>query len=159
MKDIDSFDRKILKALVKDAKLSGNALSEIVGLSPSQCWQRVKRLEDAGVIRGYHAQLDIQELGVSEIVLVEISVDQNEHYSLKDVCERLAELPEVLEVYITSGGFDIFAKVAVASTREYERFLSERLYRLPHIRHSRSIFTLRCFKSESSFLPDAKTYS
>ncbi|UWQ90197.1 Lrp/AsnC family transcriptional regulator [Aliisedimentitalea scapharcae] len=153
MTTITEMDRKILRALMEDGRQPNTQLAETVGLSPSQCWQRVRRLEEAGIIAGYHARLNQELMGVPEIVLVEITLERNEGYQLEQIGQTLAELPEVLEMHVTSGEFDLFIKIAVSGTRGYEEFLKNKLYRISGIRHSRSIFSLRCFKNEMSYVP------
>ncbi|MBE1282968.1 MAG: winged helix-turn-helix transcriptional regulator [Rhodobacteraceae bacterium] len=155
MTKLTEMDRKILRALIADGRQANTQLAESVGLSPSQCWQRVRRLEEAGIIAGYHARLDAEALGVSETVLVEVTLDRNEGYQLDSICRKLLEFPEVLEIHVTSGEFDLFMKVSVSGTRGYEEFLKTKLYQITAIRHSRSVFSLRCFKYEMSFVPEA----
>ncbi len=151
---MDRTDLKILRELVADGRLNNNTLAERVGLSPSPCWQRVRKLEQSGVIRGYQAIVDQDAMGAPETALIEISMERHQGYNLEQVCEHIATFPEVLEVHITSGEFDCFVKVAVSSTRGYEEFLKNKLYSIPNIRSSRSTFSLRCFKNAASFVPD-----
>lgn len=146
-------DKRILRELVRDGRQSNAQLAERVGLSASQCWQRVKKLEAQGIVLGFGARIDHEALGIAETVLIELALDRNEGFEVESVCEQLARFPEVLEVRMTSGEFDIFAKVVVSGTRGYERFLRERLYRISGIRQSRSSFSLRSFKNEISVVP------
>ncbi|WP_373050534.1 Lrp/AsnC family transcriptional regulator [Thalassovita aquimarina] len=152
MKLSDS-DLRILRELARDGRQTNAELAEKVGLSASQCWQRLRRLENSGVIKGYGARIDHDALGVPETVLLELAMERNEGVEVEAVCEALARFPEVLEVRMTSGDFDIFAKVVVSGTRGYEKFLRERLYKLKGIRQSRSSFSLRCYKNEISVVP------
>ncbi|WP_373089039.1 Lrp/AsnC family transcriptional regulator [Sneathiella sp.] len=147
MRELDSLDIKILDELCADGRLSNIQLAEKVGLSPSPCWQRVRRLEREGLIMGYSALVDQKKMGYSETVLVEITLERHQGYQLEDVCKELATFPEVLEVHLTSGEFDCFLKVACNGTSGYEEFLKKKLYAVAGIRHSRSVFTLRCFKN------------
>lgn len=144
---LDKIDRRILAALQRDGRLSNTQLAEQVGLSPSPCWQRTRRLEEKGFIRGYAALLDQARLGLPETALVEITLDRHDETALEEVGRAIIAIPEVLEVYLTTGEYDYLIKVAVDGTRGYEEFLRNRLYRIPGIRQSRSIFTLRCLKS------------
>ncbi|MDO5648129.1 Lrp/AsnC family transcriptional regulator [Paracoccus sp. (in: a-proteobacteria)] len=145
--DLDRIDRRILAALQQDGRLTNAQLAEAVGLSPSPCWQRTRRLEQRGFIRGYTAVLDQGRLGYSETVIVEIALDRHDDDVLAAFERAMAAIPEVLEVYLTTGEYDYLMKVAVDGTAGYEEFLRRRLYRIPGIRHSRTIFTLRCLKS------------
>lgn len=149
---MDWLDRRILKELQINGRQSNVQLAEKVGLSPSPCWQRVRRMEADGVIKGYTATLDQALLGQAETVLIEISLDRHQGYQLEVVCEQIAAFPEVLEVHITSGEFDCFIKVACDGTSGYEAFLKNKLYTVSGIRSSRSVFSLRCFKQSQSTL-------
>lgn len=152
-KQLDTIDRKILRELVKNGRLTNNQLAENVGLSNSPCWQRVKRLEQDGFITGYTALLDPDLMGAGETVLIEISLDRHDETVLESFGRAMTEYPEVLEAYLTTGEYDYFIKVAVNGTHEYEQFLRNRLYKIPGVRQSRSSFTLRCLKREHSVAP------
>ena len=151
---LDRIDRRILAALVEDGRMSNAQLAQVVGLSPSPCWQRVRRLEAGGVISGYQAVIDRAKLGVSEIVMIEVVLDRHDDDTLEVFGRAMQAMPEVLEVHLTTGEYDYLIKVAVAGTRGYENFLREKLYRVPGIRHSRSSFVLRCLKDVQSFVPE-----
>lgn len=150
---LTDMDLRILRELVRDGRQSNAQLAEAIGLSASQCWQRVKKLETSGYILGYGARLDHAALGAPETVLVELALDRNEGFEVASVCEQLARFPEVLEVRMTTGDFDIFAKVVVSGTRGYETFLRDRLYKINGIRQSRSSFSLRSYKDEIAVVP------
>ncbi len=151
---LDPIDRKILRALLDNARLSNAKRSERVGLSPSPCGQRVRKLEAEGYINGYTALLDQAALGASETVLIEVTLDHHDDSILERFGKAMAEMPEVLEVYLTTGEYDYFIKVAVNGTAGYEEFLRTKLYRIPGIRHSRSSFTLRRLKHVYSVAPE-----
>lgn len=153
-KQLDRLDRKILAILAQDGRLTNNQLAERVGLSPSPCWQRVRRLEKDGYIKGYTVLLDQTLLGVPETVIIEVTLDRHDESIRENFGREMAALPEVLEVYLTTGEYDYFIKVAVNGTAGYERFLRKRLYKIPGIRHSRSTFTLRCLKQAYSVVPE-----
>lgn len=144
---LDRIDRRILAALQSNGRLSNAELAESVGLSPSPCWQRKKRLEQEGYIRTYTAVLDQARLGLPETVFVEITLDHHDEATLESFGRALSEIPEVLEVYLTTGEYDYLLKVAVNGTSGYETFLRQRLYNVKGILQSRSTFTLRCLKS------------
>ncbi len=152
-KPLDATDKKILRVLLNQGRLNNNQLAEQVGLSPSPCWQRVKRLENEEYIQGYTAILNQEKIGVGETVLIEVTLDRHDDEVLDNFGTTMAALPEVLEVYMTTGEYDYFIKVAVEGTKGYERFLRKCLYKVPGIRHTRSSFTLRCLKRSYSVLP------
>ena len=147
---LDPADRRILAALRANGRLSNAKLAETVGLSPTPVWNRVRRLEEEGVITGYTAAIDQKALGLPDTVFIEITLDRHDMAMVQDFGERLARMKEVLEVFLVSGDYDYLARVAVDGTAGYEIFLRERLYSLPGVRHCRSVFTLRALKRESS---------
>lgn len=153
-RQLDRIDGKIIRELLADARLSNAELASRVGLSASPCWQRVRRLEAEGFIQGYSALLDQARFGVPETVLIEVTLDRHDDAILEEFGRAMAGMPEVLEVYLTTGEYDYFIKVAVESTAGYETFLRKKLYKIPGIRHSRSSFTLRCLKRSHSVLPN-----
>lgn len=153
MKPLDDLDRAILRELQANARISNADLAERVGLSASPCWQRVKRLEDNGYIEGYVAVLGQKRLGLPDTVIIEVTLEKHDDEVLERFGRALADLSEVLEAYLTTGEYDYFIKVAVDGTEGYERFLRERLYRIPGIRHTRSCFALRCLKRRLSVSP------
>lgn len=147
---MDEIDRKILRELRKDGRLSNTHLAEKVGLSQSPCWNRVRQLEEQGVIEGYTVLLNQKALGVPDTVMIEVTLDKHDDATFARFGEALAQMPEVLEAYLLTGEYDYLIKVAVAGTEGYEVFLRKKLYKLPGIRHSRSTFVLRCLKQVSS---------
>ncbi|WP_028880013.1 Lrp/AsnC family transcriptional regulator [Terasakiella pusilla] len=154
-KNLDAIDLRILKELSRDGRLSNNQLAERVGLSTSPCWQRVKRLEKEGYIEGYIALLNSEKLGITELVIIEVTLERHDEKILEEFGRAMINIPEVLEVYLTTGEYDYQIKVAVKGTKGYEEFLREKLYKIPGIRHSRSSFTLRCLKKSHSITPTA----
>lgn len=151
--ELDAIDRKILSALHRNARLTNNELAEHVGLSPSPCWARVKRLEANGTIERYSAIIDQASLGLNDVVFIEVTLQQHDERVLQQFGSELASIPEVLEAHLVTGEYDYLVKVAVAGTADYERFLRERLYRIKGIRHSRSTFSLRALKRATSVDP------
>ena len=155
MKDehLDDIDRRILRALSRDARISNQKLAELIHLSSTPCWNRVRALENAGVISEYVTILNQTALGLPDTVIIEVTLDRHDDEIFKRFGDSLAELPEVMEAYLVTGDYDYLIKVAVAGTAGYERFLRDKLYRIPGIRHSRSTFTLRCLKRVHSVTP------
>ncbi|PLZ04016.1 AsnC family transcriptional regulator [Burkholderia sp. WAC0059] len=143
-------DLAIVRALQHNARIKNAELAERVGMSTTACWNRTRQLEETGLIRGYVALIDQEKLGLSDTVLIEVTLDRHEDEVLARFGEELAALPEVLEAYLISGEYDYLIKVAVQGTAGYERFLREKLYRISGIRHSRSMFALRCIKDMPS---------
>lgn len=150
---IDETDRKILRALRADGRLTNLKLAEQVGLSPTPCWNRVKALEDAGVIEGYAALLNQKALGLPDTVMIEVTLEHHDDDTLARFGEAITRLPQVVEAFLVTGEYDYLIKVAVAGTEGYEEFLRKRLYKLPGVRHSRSTFVLKRLKHTPSVEP------
>ena len=155
MKDgqLDEIDRKILRTLRTDGRISNQDLAVSVHLSPTACWNRVRALEEGGFIEGYAALLSQRALGLPDTVLIEVTLDRHDDDMLIRFGEELAKLPEVMEANLLTGDYDYLIKVAVAGTEGYERFLRQRLYKIPGIRHSRSTFVFRTLKRTHSVEP------
>ncbi len=143
---VDKFDLAILKVLQEDARASLQVISERVGLSSTPCWARIKRMESEGVIQGYTVRVDPPSIGLSETVIVQVTLESHTDETLYDFGKMLEQIPEVMEAYLVSGDYDYYIRIAVKDTRDYERLLRERLYRIPGIRHSKSSFVLRTLK-------------
>ena len=144
--ELDKFDIAILEALQKDARLSLQELGKQVGLTASPCWTRIRRMEDARVIEGYSVRVNPDKVGLSETVILHVTLDSHSDEALFEFGKALEDIPEVLEAYLVSGDYDYYIRVAVEGTRGYERFLRERLYKIPGIRNSKSSFVLRRLK-------------
>lgn len=151
--EIDELDRRILRELRLDGRLSNTKLAEKVGLSTTPCWNRVRALEESGVIEGYTALLSQTALGYPDTVIIEVTLDRHDDDIFEKFGQALAELPEVMEAYLLTGEYDYLIKVAVAGTAGYEEFLRRKLYKLPGLKHSRSTFVLRCLKRTYSVAP------
>jgi Lrp/AsnC family leucine-responsive transcriptional regulator len=143
---MDSIDRKILKALQANARASLQDIGQAAGLSASPCWERIRKMEQTGVIEGFTVRLNAQALGLNDTVLVQVTLDSHSDNTLEKFGEILAAIPEVIEAYLVSGEYDYLLRVAVKDTRDYERLLRERLYKIKGIRHSKSSFVLRTLK-------------
>ena len=144
--DLDRIDLAILGALQRDARASLEQISAQVGLTKSPCWTRIDRMQRAGVIEGYTVRLDAAKAGYPDTVIVQLTLDSHSDDALAAFGEALAAIPEVIDAYLVSGDYDYMLRIAVRDTRDYERLLRERLYKIPGIRHSKSSFVLRCMK-------------
>ncbi len=142
---LDDLDRRILAELARDGRISNSDLARLVGLSASSCWTRVRALERRGVIKGYAAQVNRAALGLPETVMVEVTLDKQRNAGgvVESFIREIERLPEVVEAMVVAGDFDFYLRVVAASTADYDRFLREKLYRIPSVREARSIFILR----------------
>ncbi len=152
---LDAVDLRILRELHLDARLKNSELAQRVGLSATPCWNRVRALERDGVIQHYVTVLDGKALGLPDTVFVEVMLTRHDEATLAEFGEAVEALPEVIEAWLVSGDYDYMIKVAVAGAEGYQRFLRDKLFRLPGIRHTRSSFALGCLKQTYSALPSA----
>ena len=130
---LDQIDRRILRALRANARLSMVALGEQVGLSKTPVTARVRRLEEAGYIRGYRAELDAGKLGLEHVAFVEVRLSDTREAALQAFNAAIREIPEVEACHMIAGGFDYLVKVRTSNVRDYRRVLGEKISQLPHI--------------------------
>ena len=149
-KEFDRLDFAILKVLLADSRQTLQQIGAQVGLSTTSCWNRIKRLEAAGAIQGYTVKLDLARLGYRDTVIVQVNLESHSDETLYEFGRVLETIPEVLEAYLISGDYDYFIRIAVQDTRDYERLLREKLYKIPGIRHSKSSFVLRTLKKSDT---------
>jgi DNA-binding Lrp family transcriptional regulator len=141
--DIDRTDRSILHELQLDGRLTNATLAQRVNLSESACLRRVRRLEEAGLIRGYVGLVDQSSAGYPDNVFVRITLTSQQQDDLKNFETAVRQIPEVMECYLMSGDADYLVRVIVADSRDYERVHSQHLTRLPGVDRVHSSFALR----------------
>ena len=142
--DLSRHDRRILEVLQQEGRISNQELADRIGLSPSPCLRRVKALEEAGVIVGYHAKLASRPLGLTLTALVFISMDRHTPDRFSNFEARVAELPEVLEcLLITGQSADYQLKVVVRDMDAYQELLLNKLTRIDGVTGVHSSFVLR----------------
>jgi len=136
--EIDRIDKSILRELQVHGRLANVELARRVGLSPTPCLERVKRLESSGFITGYEAVLSPQKLQASLLLFVEIRLNHTSPDVFKDFKKAVIELPQVLECHLVSGDFDYLVKARVADMVSYRVLLGETLLTLPGVSASRT---------------------
>lgn len=147
--DLDAIDRRMLEALQADGRLSNVELADRVGLSPSPCLRRLKRLEKDGVIAGYRASLDREQIGLGLTVFMEMKVDGHRDANATAIQEALRKMPEVVACHLVSGEADFLVEVAVPDLKRYEELLLGRILKLPMVKDIRSNFAIRTVKAAS----------
>jgi Lrp/AsnC family leucine-responsive transcriptional regulator len=147
---MDPTDRKILNALQHDGRLSSQALADQIGLSPSPCWRRVRKLEHNGVIERTVALLNPERVGLQVLAIANVSLEDHHPDSVKDFDRVVRERPEILECYATSGQYDYMLKAICASIQAYDKLLSEHLMRCKAVHTVNTSFVLRTTKSTTA---------
>jgi Lrp/AsnC family transcriptional regulator, regulator of ectoine-degradation genes len=120
---LDSYDLKILRILQHNGRITKSSLAEAINLSVSPCWERVKRLEEAGIIRGYGAQLNTEILLKRAAVMVEITLKQHNREAFQRFEKAMLDCPQVTECYATGGGVDYIVKVMAEDIDQYQRLV------------------------------------
>jgi len=151
-KKIDRIDRNILVELQINGRLSNVELSKRVGLSPTPCLERVKRLEKEKFILGYQAKLNPQKLDAALLVLVEITLTKTSPAVFDDFSKAVHDLDVIQECHLVSGDFDFLLKTRVADMAAYRQLLGDTLLRLPAVSESRTYVVMEEVKS-SNLLP------
>lgn len=153
---IDAIDQRILDALTEQGRLPVVELAERVGLSPTPCRRRIAALEEAGIIARYAAVIDPARAGYPVTAFVSVELERQESDSLALFERRVLDCEEVVQGFLMTGSQDFLLRVVVEDLHAFERFLQEKLTRIPGIRSIRSRFALRQFVQRTR-LPAAQT--
>ena len=145
---LDRIDRKILANLQADGRLTNQALAERVALSPSACLARVRRLEESGIIQGYHARLDPLRLDAGLVLFAEVRLKAHGALDLARFDETVAAIPQIVEASHVSGDFDYLLKVRTKDIADYREVLGERISALPHVAHTSTHVSMEAVKGD-----------
>jgi DNA-binding Lrp family transcriptional regulator len=143
---LDAIDRRILAALQENGRITNIALSRVAGVSAPPCLRRVRALEEAGVIRGYHADTDPQKLGWEITVFAIVGLDSQKEAVLSSFEQLVAGWPEVRECHMIRGGGDFLLRF-VARDTAHENQLTQRLTGLPTVSRVQTLQTIRTSRS------------
>jgi Lrp/AsnC family leucine-responsive transcriptional regulator len=146
MEKFDRYDRILLETLQSKGRASNVELSERVNLSPPQCYRRVQRLEQEGVIRGYSAQVDAAALGLGVTAFVNLNIAREQFKQVRELEKAIRQFPEILECYTISGDFDYLLKVVAVDLKSLSSFLTDRLMQVPGVAGVRSMVCLEEIK-------------
>lgn len=147
---LDRYDRVLLQTLQENGRASNVELSEKASLSPPQCYRRVRRLEAAGVIRGYAAQVVPAAIGLGVVAFVSLTLDREQFKQVRQLEKAIRQFPEILECYTISGDFDYLLKVVATDLKSFSNFLTDRLMQVPGVSGVRSMVCLEEIKPPSS---------
>ncbi len=146
-KKLDRIDRNILVELQKNGRLSNVELSKRVGLSPTPCLERVKRLEAENYIEGYRAVLNPVKLDAALLVIVEITLTKTSPDVFDEFSKAVQDLDVIQECHLVSGDFDFLLKTRVKDMAAYRELLGDTLLRLPSVSESRTYVVMEEVKS------------
>lgn len=126
---LDAIDLRILDAIQLDGRITKLALADKVGLSPTPCWLRLRKLEKAGIITGYHAKLSLRRLASIASVMVEITLTNHRQADFERFERAIAAIPEIVACWAVGGGVDYILKIMTVSIDAYQRLIDDLLDR------------------------------
>ena len=144
---LDAIDRRILRELQTDGRMTNLKLAEAVHLSPTAALERVKRLTRDGVIQGYEARLNPALLGAGLMVFIEVLLDRTVPDVMDTFRAAVQARPEILECHLVAGGFDYLLKTRVADMAAYRQLLGNSIWSLPGVRETRTYAVMEEVKS------------
>jgi DNA-binding Lrp family transcriptional regulator len=149
MTTLDGIDRRLLAELQDEGRVTNVELAQRVGLTAPPCLRRVRALEEAGVIRGYHADLDASKLGFAITVFALVSLKSQAEESLRQFEEHMRTLPEVRECHMLNGEIDFMLKIVAHDLQEFQAFLTTHITPAPNVAGVKTSLTIRTSKSQS----------
>ena len=145
---LDAIDRRILHDLQADGRMTNVELARRAGISAPPCLRRVRVLEEAGYIRGYHAELEPKHLGFNVTVFAQVGLTSQAEPDLEAFEALVRGWPEVRECHMLAGETDFLLKVVAEDWDSYQRFLTSQLTAAPNVSHVKSALSIRASKSE-----------
>ena len=149
---LDKIDRSILREILANARISNQDLSDRVGLSPSPCLRRLRRLEEQGVITGYTATLDEEKIGLPVAVFMSVKLERQVDQSLKTFEAEIMQCPEVVDCWLMTGENDYLLRILAPGLKEYEAFLTGVFTKIPGIASIQSSVSLRRIKASGAMI-------
>ena len=148
MATLDSIDRRLLAELQDEGRVTNVDLARRVGLTAPPCLRRVRALEEAGVIRGYHADLDASSLGFTITVFAMVSLKSQAEEDLRAFENHIKELPEVRECHMLNGEIDFILKIVSKDLQNFQEFLTSKLTPAPNVASVKTSLTIRTAKND-----------
>src|SRR4028119_78272 len=149
---LDQTDRKILEILQNNAKITNALLSKEIGLSPAPTLERVKKLENAGLIRSYHAQLDTEKVGLGVTTFVQVSLIGHKKAYIDAFVEKIKNIEEIIECHHITGSGDFLLKIISKDITSYQKLMLERVNEIEEVANTQTMVILSTFK-DSKVLP------
>ena len=149
---LDAIDRKILKELQDDGRMTNVDLAQRVGISAPPCLRRVRALEEAGYIKGYHAEIDRHKIGLGVLAFVRLDADRNTGERTREMEEAIRKIPEVVSCHYISGAGTFELQVVTSNLDTFSQFARKVLINLPNVKDLHTSFSLGEVK-DSSALP------
>ena len=146
MDSFDKIDRRLLSELQAEGRITNVELAKRVGLTAPPCLRRMRALEDAGVIRGYHAEVDAAKLGFSITVFAMVSLKSQAEADLRAFEDHMKALPDVRECHMLNGEIDFILKIVSRDLQSFQEFLTSKLTPAPNVASVKTSLTIRTAK-------------
>lgn len=144
---IDKTDRKILKILQANGKITNAKLSEEIGLSPAPTLERVKKLENSGIIKSYHAELDSAMLGLGVNTFVQVSLKGHNKPNIETFLNKIRDIEEIIECHHITGSGDFILKIVAKDIASYQQLMLEKVSDIDIVDSLQSMVILSTFKN------------
>jgi len=148
MATLDNIDRRLLAELQSEGRVTNVDLARRVGLTAPPCLRRVRALEEGGVIRGYHAELDPSKLGFAITVFAMVSLRSQAEEDLRAFEEHIKDLPDVRECHMLNGEIDFILKIVSKDLQSFQEFLTSKLTPAPNVASVKTSLTIRTSKND-----------
>ena len=143
---MDSRDLKILDVLQRNGRITNKKLSEILKLSPPSVLERVRKLEDKKIIKGYKSVLDREKIGRPILAFLSIALERNNKDANSSLLDHLTNLDEVLEVYQVTGRFDFLIKISAGNLQDLDNIISTKVSESPFVKKVETFLVLNSFE-------------
>ncbi|GAB3665805.1 Lrp/AsnC family transcriptional regulator [Ramlibacter alkalitolerans] len=150
MEKLDRYDSQILAELQADARLTNAELAQRVGLSAAPCWRRVRALEEAGYIKGYHAEIDRHKIGLGVLAFVRVDAERVTGQSAREMENAIRQVPEIVSCHYISGTGTFELQVVARDLDTFSQFARQVLINLPHVKDLHTSFSLGEIKASAS---------
>jgi Lrp/AsnC family leucine-responsive transcriptional regulator len=149
---LDQIDKHILEILQANAKITNSQLATEIGLSPAPTLERVRKLENGGLIKSYHAEIDVKQMGLGTGVFVLISLSAHKKSQIMSFVDKINKIPEVIECHHITGSGDFLLKILTKDISSYQQLILNTLADIDEIGNMQSMMILSTFK-ESKVMP------
>ena len=144
----DKIDLQILKILQENGRITNLQLSNLIGLSPAPTLERVRKLENSGIIKNYHAVIDEEELGLGIKTFIQVQLDFHKSNTIQTFADEVQEIKEVIECHHVTGGCDFILKVFVKDIKAYEKLIMEKISNISVVKTFQTMMILSTSKQD-----------
>jgi len=149
---LDNIDKKIIRIMQENGRITNSQLSKEIGLSPAPTLERVKKLEHSGVIKSYHAKINKEKIGLGVSTFVLVSLKGHNKENIQKFTKSIERIEEIIECHHITGSGDFLLRVVTKDINSYQKLMLEKVTEIPVVDNLQSIVILSTFK-ESNVLP------